>query len=370
MGRVLPLRALLLALVVGGLGLPAVARAEPFVPDDPGRGQGWELVQWHLAGTYGVGAPAAWGHLRAAGRPGGRGVVVAVLDTGVAYRDVEGRRRSPDLDAGTFVRGWDFVDDDPHPQDPTGHGTHVASTIAEATDNGVGVAGLAYGARIMPVRVVGTDLDAHPDVVARGIDFATRRGAQVINLSVDFGRTDPALLRPVIDAIARARAAGVLVVMAAGNGSFPPVSAAARAPGVLAVGATTQHGCLADYSTYGLGVDLVAPGGGPDAPFVDDARCDPDGPAGDPIVQMTLASAGSLGFGLPARYEGTSMAAAVVSASAALVIASGVVGVHPTPDAVARRLEGTARDLGVPGHDRRYGAGLVDAAAATDPDVR
>ena len=355
-------RALLLALAAGALTLPAAARADPWYPDDPGRGAGWEALQWHLAGPYGVGAPEAWGHLRAAGRPGGSGVVVAVLDTGVAYRDVEGRRRSPDFRASTFVRGYDLVDDDPYPQD----GTHVASTIAEATDNGIGVAGLAYGARIMPVRVLDRYQQGSAERVAQGIRWAADHGADVINVSIDFAYDTPvALVEPLIDAVAHATARGALVVAAAGNEASPGVAWPARAPGALAVGATTEHGCSADYSSYGRGLDLVAPGGGPDAPYDDDARCDPDGPSGGPIVQMTLTSFGALAFGLPDRYEGTSMAAAVASAAAALVIASGTIGAHPTPAAVAARLEGTAVDLGAPGVDRRYGAGLVDAAAAT-----
>ena len=99
-------------------------------------------------------AARAWGNLVAAGAPGGAGVTVAVLDTGVAYPQQASRPASPDLSPSRFVPGYDFVDDDDDPYDENGHGTHVASTIAEETDNGYGVTGLAYGVRIMPVRVL------------------------------------------------------------------------------------------------------------------------------------------------------------------------------------------------------------------------
>src|SRR4051812_42418995 len=160
-------------------------------PDDPGEsthGEGWTHLQWNFAGPAGVGAPRAWGNLVAAGAPGGAGVTVAVLDTGVAYPgNAHGRPASPDLRATTFVAGYDFVDDDDDPYDENGHGTHVASTIAEATDNGYGVTGLAYGVRIMPVRVLDRGGDGDVITVARGVRFAAEHGAKVINLSLNFG---------------------------------------------------------------------------------------------------------------------------------------------------------------------------------------
>ena len=91
---------------------------------------------------------------RTSGRPGGKGVTVAVLDTGVAYANRGRFRRSPDFSKNRFVRGWDFVDDDPYPNDDNGHGTHVASTIAEGTGNTIGLTGLAYGVKLMPVKVL------------------------------------------------------------------------------------------------------------------------------------------------------------------------------------------------------------------------
>ena len=97
-----------------------------------------------------VNAPDAWEYARAAGVPGGRGAVVAVVDSGVAYERRGRFRRATDLYAGRFVKPYDFVDDDRHPNDEESHGTHVAGTIAQKTNNGFGVTGLAYGVEIMP----------------------------------------------------------------------------------------------------------------------------------------------------------------------------------------------------------------------------
>jgi serine protease len=350
-----------------------VARAAgAFLPDDPGRGTAaghWAAVQWNFAGPAGINAPDAWGHLIAAGRPGAKGVKVAVLDTGVAYRQFGKTPADPDLAGAHFVAGYDFVGDDPFANDRNGHGTHVASTIAESTNNGIGLTGVAYGASIMPVKVLDDLGEGDAAVIARGVRFAAAHGAKVINLSLEFSsdvgfRQIPQL----IDAITEARRKGVIVVAASGNEADTAVAYPARNGKVLSVGSTTEHGCLSDFSNQGAGLDLVAPGGGADAPL-DDLGCAPHAKAGRNIAQMTLVGVHRTKFGIPRGYQGTSMAVPHVSATAALVIAGGVLGADPTPDAIERRLEMTARDLGPAGYDTRYGYGLINAAAATDPAV-
>jgi serine protease len=339
------------------------------VPDDPGLTHtpgGWEQLQWNFSGPFGVNAPQAWSNLLADGAPGGSKVVVAVLDTGVAYANRGKYRRSPDFKKYTFVEGHDFISRTPFANDHNGHGTFVAGTIAEATNNGYGLTGLAFDARIMPVRVLDATGEGDASVIAEGVRFAVRHHAKVINLSLEFSSEVSASDIPeLMEALRFAYRRGVTVVAAAGNEGSTSIPYPARAPHVIAVGATTEHGCLASYSNYGRHITLVAPGGGPDATLSSDPSCNPEVPEGRDIFQMTFTGSSPRVFGFPAGYEGTSMATPHVAAAAALVIAARVLGRSPSPSQITARLKATARRLGGPSDRSLYGAGLLDVGAAT-----
>jgi serine protease len=368
---------------------PHVAYAAPnyiahasAIPDDPGtvppapgpRG-GWANLQWNFlpCGSFcpggkplpqqsagGIDALGAWKNLRKDSHPGAKGVVVAVLDTGIAYADGGRFRRSPDFGANQFVPGWDFVGQDPQPADVNGHGTHVAGTIGEKTNNGVALTGLAYGAKLMPVRVLNGLGNGKSDEIAKGIRFAARHGAKVINMSFNFGCGNP--VPAVAQAMRLAATRGVVMVASVGNDEPRGcVTMPASDPHAIAVGGTTEGGCLGAYSKISPRIDLVAPGGGLPA-----AGC-PSPSASRPIYQLTFRTGSPRSFEIPGFYEGTSMAASHVSGVAAMVIASGVLGPAPSPGQVLARLESTARDLGTPGKDNDFGYGLIDAAAATAP---
>jgi serine protease len=340
-----------------------IARAsQTFTPNDPGFQR-----QWNLFEPWGIGMPEAWSLAATLGAPGGEGAIVAVLDSGVAFERYKRYRRAPDLQKQTFVKGYDFIDRDKHPNDVFGHGTHVAGTIAQATNNASGAAGIAYGAKIMPLRVLDSAGSGDSVAIAKAIRYAARHDADVINLSLEFELdVVPSEIPEILAAIRFAHRRGALIVGAAGNGFGRKVAYPARAGQVIAVGATTRSGCRSDYSNGGPDLDLVAPGGGVDAePRTQQELdlCDPNS-ASDWIFQETFRGRGVTTFGLPRGYEGTSMAAPHVSAIAALVIATGKLGPNPSPDAVQNHIQATARDLGRPGVDGRYGSGLVDAAAA------
>jgi serine protease len=369
-------------------GKPSVAYAYPdyvahatgaFFPDDPGiahHRRGWEQMQWNMLAGAGVDAPEAWANLLDDRRAGGKGVTVAVLDTGVAYRNWRKFRISPDFRGGRFVAPYDFIAHSRYPLDRNGHGTFVAGAVAERTNNGLGLTGLAYGTSIMPVRVLNQRGEGAESTIAQGIHYAVDHGARVINLSLEFllNRVHSASQIPlIVRAVGYARRHRVVVVAAAGNDESSKVAFPARVPGVISVGATTKDGCRASYSNGGPDLDLVAPGGGDDAAIASDPACHPSRVL-PPIYQLTLSdppfngNPGKFGrFGYPGYYIGTSMAAPEVSAAAALVIASRVLGPRPTPAHVLRRLERTATPLpaGATTRNDAYGYGLLNAGAAT-----
>jgi serine protease len=386
--------------------LPGVAYAAPdyiahaagWIPDDRGLTRtpgGWQLMQWNFLPAAGVDAPDAWSHLFGDGAPGGRGVTVAVLDTGVAYKDwlsPTGVRyaQAPDFAGSHFAAPCDVYREmvldptrtspqrctQPDAVDRNGHGTFVAGVVAEGTNNHIGLTGLAWGATIMPVRVLDAQGNGDSATIAMGIRYAALHGAKVINLSLEFPPgTGAGDVPDVIGAIAFAHHRGVVVVAAAGNDYAPgqpaQVTYPALDPLVISVGATTSDRCRASYSNVGPGLDLVAPGGGDDASVPNDPHCNPN--ANLPSInQMTYRNwagpppSNFTSFGFPSQVYGTSMAAPHVSAAAALVIASGTLGANPSPDQVLARLERTAQPLGTaPRPNADYGYGLLDAGAAT-----
>lgn len=256
----------------------------------------------------------------------GQGVVVAVLDSGVdaTHEDLAAR----------MLPGWDFVENDATPTDPNGHGTLVAGTAAASGDNGKGTVGVAYGASILPVRVLDAAGNSTDSRVAAGIAWAVSNGADVINLSLG----GPGASTALRDAVQAAVNAGVVVVAAAGNEGDQvrqyPAAYAPQIPGLLSVSATDYWGALAGWSTWGDTVSIAAPGNDVVGP----------GTGGGYVIG-----------------SGTSFAAPIVSGAAALVLAR-----TPTlsPADVERRLVSTTRDAGPRGYDPYYGAGLLDVAAA------
>jgi serine protease len=308
-------------------GVNRIASASATV-NDPFRS-----FQWHFDNVQ---AEAAWDITA------GFGVTVAVLDTGL-------REGADGVNDVVSFLGNDIVNGDDDPDDGDGHGTHVAGTIAGASNNGVGVAGLAFEASIMPVKVLDDSGSGSFAVIAEGIYRAVDEGAQVINMSLGvnarFGITND----PVMDsALDYAFDNGVTVVCASGNdGHRKNVSYPAIYPTTIAVGATDSRDRVTRYSNRGAGLDLVAPGG--------DLNRDDNGDGyGDGVLQETH-SGGSFGFYF---YQGTSMASPHVAAVAALLIANGTAVV---PSDVFDALKETTLDIGDSGYDSVSGYGLVQA---------
>ena len=285
--------------------------------------------QWHFKAVQ---AEAAWDISK------GTGVIVAVLDTGLNLN----------TDDGIFcvVAGTDKVNSDNDPADGDGHGTHVAGTIAQVTNNGEGVAGLANQACIMPVKVLDDNGSGSFADIADGIYYAIDNNAKVINLSLGinarFAVTNDPVMDPALDAAA---AAGITVVVASGNdGHRKNVSYPAIYPTTIAVGATDFRNSVTRYSNKGKGLDMVAPGG-------DNGRDDNNDGYADGVLQETVIS-GDHGYYF---LDGTSMASPHVAAAAAMLIAHGIIDRGD----IYQRLTTTTLDLGESGYDKNSGHGLL-----------
>ena len=377
---------------------PEVAYAEPnyvmhvhAVPNDPS----YSLRQWNFSA---INMPGAWDI-----SPGGsNSTIVAIVDTGVttsplfnlSVKTWDGTKivsasppvaLSPDHDAGRFVSPADFTGSLTSPStvvyDLDGHGTHTSSTVGESTNNAVAEAGIAYNARIMPVKVcVGywdiqfqmsalgipgfTPQDAGGScstaAVAAGIRWAADHGANVINLSL--GGSQPSQTQ--FDALTYAVQHGVFVSISAGNSydtgnaAAYPASYAPTLGGVVSVAAVGRSLNHAYYSTSGPYVELAAPGG--------DVK---DGGSAGEVWQATLCPSDSDSATVifprfdrycEVAYQGTSMAAPHVAGAAALLVSRGI----KDPAAIEALLTKTARDLGAPGKDDLFGYGLIQPRTA------
>jgi serine protease len=276
--------------------------------------------QWHM---HNIGVVGAWNQTK------GSGVTVAVIDTGVT--------RVRDLVETKFVKGYDFVNDRQEAKDDNGHGTHVAGTIAEATNNYYGVAGIAYEANLMPLKVLNEYGGGTVADIAEAIKFAADNGANVINMSLG-GGGESQLMK---EAIEYAHKKGVVIVAAAGNESQNSAAYPARYPRVIGVSALGPDGEKAPYSNFGAGVDISAPGGSE---------------AGKVLQQTIDPETGEAVF---LGLQGTSMASPHVAGVAALVEATGV----KEPDDVLKVLQESARKIQDDSLNY-YGAGQLNAEAA------
>jgi len=333
-------------------GLVHSFQAQRFTPNDRLFSLQWNMRMVDAERTWGI-------------QKGDPSVAVAVLDTGIAFENFGPFRKAPDFGNTVFLQGQDFINNDSHANDDNFHGTHVASTIAEATNNSEGAAGLAFGCALMPVKVLDETGSGDFFQVAEGMDYAinfTLNGAKpvkVINLSLG-GDTGNETMRRAVD---RAFEAGITVVAAAGNDGVGTVGFPAAYPNAIAVGAIDGRKQKAPYSNFGSALDIVAPGG--------DIRRDDTGVNGAPdgrpdgILQQTFDPDTAEFEG---RFDdfayffvvGTSQATPHVSALACLLYQQGI---H-SPQAIRAAIQNSAEDLGAPGRDDTFGFGLIRPSVA------
>jgi serine protease len=298
-------------------------------PNDPRYNEQWNFQM--------VKAEEAWDVTK------GKGAVVAVIDTGVAYKDTRQGKRARDFANTEFVPGYDFVNHNDMPNDDQGHGTHVSGTIAESTDNREGVAGLAFEAKIMPLKVLSASGSGRTNDIAEAIRWAADHGANVINMSL--GGPFPDSL--MSSACEYAHKKGVTIVCAAGNSGREGVGYPAAYKECIAVSAVGPKGDLSFYSSWGRQVAIAAPGGDKQV----------GGDSGG-ILQNTMMPGenGAVQDDYFA-FQGTSMASPHVAAVAAMIVSQGV----KNPDDVKAVLAKSAQKKGP---SEKYGAGILDAAAA------
>ncbi len=305
-------------------------------PDDP-----MFHLQWHMEQ---IRAPEAWS------RTAGQDAVVAVIDTGVAWKDAPGVRQLPDLAGTEFVAGETFIAGLPEGLDDHAHGSHVAGTIAQTTHNGVGVTGVAYKAKIMPLKVLSKDGRGNVGGIANAIRYAADNGAHVINMSLG----GPLPSRVLAKAIEYAHSKGVTTVCAAGNERRSRVGYPAANKHAVAVSAVDYGRQLTWYSNWGKAIDVAAPGG--------DTRTDKNGDGfPDGVLQNTIKIQDPMANDY-LWFQGTSMASPHAAGVAALIISAGVTN----PDEVERIMKETARHPTDLEWDQKYGAGIIDAAAAAE----
>ncbi len=311
--------------------LPLVLLLSPVAPSDPRLDDQWALRR--------VGASCAWDRTT-----GSANVLVAIIDSGVdlTHPDLAGRLRAD---------GYDFVDNDDDPRDENGHGTHVAGIIAATLDNEEGIAGLAPGVMILPVRVMNARGKGSDFSIARGIRFAADRGAQVINLSlgatlmVSADSSSP----EVNDALRYAQDRGALIVVAAGNDYVPlPNAIAVDNPDVLVVAATDSRDRKADFSNSGPWVGVSAPG----------VQILSTMPTYEVFLTSDRVPRDERFRNGYDYMSGTSQAAPYVAALAALLFSA-----HPEWDAarVAQEIRAAATDIRSINPELQLGAGRMDA---------